>query len=90
MRSMAKWRCPSCGFKFDAKEPPASIPVSVVRCPKCGDIAEQEKMRSEAEIRERLRYYQGCPIDEIETWKETREYMLGYVMGLLEWVLGEE
>lgn len=37
---MAEWKCPGCGFEFPADEPPVSIPVSVVRCPKCGGIAE--------------------------------------------------
>lgn len=47
-------------------------------------------MRSEDEIRQWLWYYQNCPIEEMELWKETKEYMLGYVIGLLKQVLGEE
>lgn len=37
-----RYRCSECGKVFMAKEPPASIPVAVTRCPKCGRIVFEE------------------------------------------------
>lgn len=44
------WRCPDCGRRFRAREPLASIPVSVVRCPTCGGIGDAILTRREATV----------------------------------------
>ena len=36
-------KCPSCGHVFIEKLP-NTIPTSVARCPKCGDIAEVDRI----------------------------------------------
>lgn len=40
IREKRVWRCSECSHRFRAEEPLATIPVSVVRCPKCGGVAE--------------------------------------------------
>jgi len=44
VRDMTKrYICPACGYRFAALEPPASIPASIVRCPKCGAMPLEEE-----------------------------------------------
>lgn len=42
---MQKYYCERCDFTFEHEEPEATIPVSVVYCPKCGLIAEKKRRR---------------------------------------------
>lgn len=39
--SKPRWFCEKCDESFCAEEPSCTIPVSVVRCPKCGSITER-------------------------------------------------
>ena len=32
------FECPDCVLEFEAEEPPMTIPVSWVRCPKCDGV----------------------------------------------------
>ena len=40
-----KYRCPNCEHRFEAEDPPLSIPMGVVSCPFCGRIAEEAEAR---------------------------------------------
>ena len=45
---LARCKCLSCGHRFLAKLP-HTIPTSVAYCPKCGNLAEVERVLGEAE-----------------------------------------
>lgn len=54
MRERKRYRCTECGNIFHAEEPPATIPTSVVYCPRCDGLAESEEVWAEIRAKKPL------------------------------------
>ena len=89
---IARCKCTSCGHVFVEKLP-NTIPTSVARCPKCGDIAEVERVlsREAGEVGEGLSGEEMRDVEEaLEERKLGKTEKFSSVEGALKWLRSSE